>query len=107
MAKRIRRRMLMKRWRQRKVESEQPYKYESVNVAVAFLKICHLRTILCEEVTCFLFSVFHVPVNLWQLRSPYILQFIRILHISVLSAVSCIFTLITLSPYPYQAPHDL
>lgn len=46
----------MKRWRQRKVESEQPCIYESVNVAVAFLKICHLRTILCEEVT-HLFSV--------------------------------------------------
>jgi hypothetical protein len=46
----------MKRWRQRKVESEQPCIDASVNVAGAFLKICHLRTILCEEVS-HLFSV--------------------------------------------------
>jgi hypothetical protein len=45
------------------VGSEQPYINASMKVAIAFLKI-YLRTLLCEEVTCFLFSVFHVPVNL-------------------------------------------
>jgi hypothetical protein len=99
----------MKRWRQRKVESEQPCIDESVIVAVSFLKICHLRTILYEEVT-HLFSVqcFSCACKLvaFAVIIHTTLQFIRILHISVLSAVSCMFTLITLSPYSYQAPHE-
>jgi hypothetical protein len=42
MAKRIRKMMLMKRWRLRKVESEQPCHVHIESVAVAlFLKICH------------------------------------------------------------------
>lgn len=67
-----------------------------------------------KSVTCFLFIGFHVPVNLCDICSRhtytyihiYTLQFIRILHISVFSAVSCVFTLIALSSYSYEEPHE-